>query len=57
MEIPGLGVELGLQLAAYATATATQDLSCVEKNFQGLKIGFHTTFQNFGGISGQKAIY
>ena len=29
MEIPRLGVELELQLLAYATATATQDLSHV----------------------------
>ena len=28
MEVPGLGVELELQLLAYAKATATQDLSC-----------------------------
>ena len=27
MEVPRLGVESGLQLPAYATATATQDLS------------------------------
>ena len=27
MEVPGLGVELELQLKAYATATLTQDLS------------------------------
>ena len=29
MEIPGLGVELEMQLLAYATATAMQDLSRV----------------------------
>ena len=29
MEVPRLGVELELQLPAYATATATQDPSCV----------------------------
>ena len=29
MEVPRLGVELELQLLAYATATATQDLRCV----------------------------
>ena len=29
MEVPRLGVELELQLLAYATATATPDLSCV----------------------------
>ena len=29
MEVPRLGVELELQLPAYATATATQDLSRV----------------------------
>ena len=29
MEVPRLGVELDLQTPAYATATATQDLSCV----------------------------
>ena len=27
MEVPGLGVELELQLLAYATATSKQDLS------------------------------
>ena len=27
MEVPGLGIELELQLLAYTTATATQDLS------------------------------
>ena len=27
MEVPGLGVELELQLPVYTTATATQDLS------------------------------
>ena len=29
VELPRLGVELELQLLAYTTATATQDLSCV----------------------------
>ena len=29
MEVPGLGVQSELQLPAYATATATPDLSCV----------------------------
>ena len=29
MEVPGRGVELELQLAAYTTATATLDLSCI----------------------------
>ena len=29
MEFPRLGVELELQLPAYATATATPDLSCI----------------------------
>ena len=29
MEVPRLGVELELQLPAYTTATATEDLSCV----------------------------
>ena len=29
MEVPWLGVKLELQLLAYATATATQDLSCI----------------------------
>ena len=29
MEIPGLGVELKLQLPAYTIATATPDLSCI----------------------------
>ena len=29
MEVPRLGVELELQLPAYATATATPDLSCI----------------------------
>ena len=29
MQVPGLGVELELQLSAYPTATATPDLSCV----------------------------
>jgi len=29
MEVPRLGVELELQLPAYTTATATQDLSCI----------------------------
>ena len=29
MEVPRLGVKLDLQLLAYTTATATQDLSCV----------------------------
>jgi len=29
MEVPRLGVELELQLPAYTTATAMQDLSCV----------------------------
>ena len=29
MEVPRLGVELELQLPAYATATATVDPSCV----------------------------
>ena len=29
MEVPGLGVELELQLPAYTTATATLDPSCV----------------------------
>ena len=29
MEVPRLGVEWELQLPAYATATATQDLSCI----------------------------
>ena len=29
MEVPRLGVQLELQLLAYATATATPDLSCV----------------------------
>ena len=29
MEVPRLGVELELQLPAYATATASQDLSCI----------------------------
>ena len=29
MEVPRLGVELDLQLPAYATATATRDPSCV----------------------------
>ena len=29
MEVPRLGIELELQLPAYTTATATQDLSCV----------------------------
>ena len=29
MVVPRLGVELELQLPAYATATATPDLSCV----------------------------
>ena len=29
MEVPGLGVESELQLPAYTTATAMQDLSCV----------------------------
>ena len=29
MEVPRLGVQLELQLLAYATATSTQDPSCV----------------------------
>ena len=29
MEVPGLGIELELQLPAYTTATATQDPSCI----------------------------
>ena len=29
VEVPRLGVELELQLPAYATAIATQDLSCI----------------------------
>ena len=29
MEVPRLGVELELQLPAYTTATAMQDLSCI----------------------------
>ena len=29
MEVPGLEIESELQLLAYATTTATQDLSCV----------------------------
>ena len=29
MEVPRLGVELELQLPAYATTTATQDASCI----------------------------
>ena len=29
MEVPRVGVKLELQLLAYATATATSDLSCV----------------------------
>ena len=29
MEVPRLGVESGLQLSVYATATATWDLSCI----------------------------
>ena len=29
MEVPGLGVKSDLQLPAYATATATPDLSCI----------------------------
>ena len=29
MEVPGLGVELELQLLAYTTATAMLDLSCL----------------------------
>ena len=29
MEVPRLGVEAELQLLAYSTAAATQDLSCV----------------------------
>ena len=30
MDVPSLGVKLDLQPAAYATATATQDLSCLQ---------------------------
>ena len=29
MEVPGLGVELELQLPAYTTVTATPDPSCI----------------------------
>ena len=29
IEVPRLGVKLELQLLAYATATVTQDLSCI----------------------------
>jgi len=29
MEVPRLGVELELQMQAYITATATQNLSCI----------------------------
>ena len=30
MEVPRLGVQLEMQLPAYATAPATQDLSCLQ---------------------------
>ena len=35
MEVPRLGVKLELQLMAYATATATLDLSCIYATAQG----------------------